>query len=140
MENEKWWGQRWDQVGMGKCHNFFCVYISHIDFLWTGSLCFVLHSVSPLLINYLKYIRFRPAFQLWFVTIFIFSSDKNVNLTVFEDLSHFGYKIDTRDLSQLYKEAEMPDELIDIIVQTISMKQWRGSLRKWINDREIEIF
>lgn len=49
-----------------------------------------------------------------------FANDQNVTLTVFEDMSHFGYKIDTRDQSQLYKPAEMPAELIDIIVQTIN--------------------
>lgn len=49
-----------------------------------------------------------------------FAHDQNITLTVFEDMSHFGYKIDTQDPSQLYKPAEMPDELIDIIVQTIN--------------------
>ncbi|MCH5332943.1 MAG: alpha/beta fold hydrolase [Agathobacter sp.] len=48
-----------------------------------------------------------------------FSKDENVTLTVFDDMSHFGYKIDTRDTSLLYKAAEMPDELIEAIVQAI---------------------
>lgn len=50
-----------------------------------------------------------------------FSDDENVTLTVFDDMSHFGYKIDTRDQSQLYKAAEMPDELIDAIVKAINV-------------------
>lgn len=48
-----------------------------------------------------------------------FSADENVTLTVFDDMSHLGYKIDTRDHTQLYRAAEMPGELIDIIVQSV---------------------
>lgn len=48
-----------------------------------------------------------------------FSNDENITLTVFDDMSHFGYKIDTRDVSQLYKAVEMPVELIDAIVKAI---------------------
>ncbi len=50
-----------------------------------------------------------------------FSNDENVTLTVFDDMSHFGYKIDTRDQSQLYKAAEMPGELIGAIVKAINV-------------------
>lgn len=48
------------------------------------------------------------------------SADDNVCITVYDGMSHYGYKIDTRDMSQLYKPAEMPEELIDGIMQVLS--------------------
>ena len=41
-----------------------------------------------------------------------FSGDPKVTLRVLDGISHFGYKIDTADLSALYKRSTFPDELI----------------------------
>ncbi len=48
-----------------------------------------------------------------------FGSDSNISLTVFDDISHFGYKIDVNNTAQLYKNTELPAELIDSIVNSI---------------------
>ncbi len=41
-----------------------------------------------------------------------FSDSQKVTLRVLDGISHFGYKIDTADLSSLYKRGAFPDELI----------------------------
>ena len=46
---------------------------------------------------------------MWYT---LFSYNENVSMLVYEDISHFGYKIDTSDLSSLYKKVDFPKEII----------------------------
>ena len=43
----------------------------------------------------------------------LFAGDSAVIIKCYDDLSHFGYKIDTKDQTQLYAKTEFPTELID---------------------------
>lgn len=43
----------------------------------------------------------------------LFKDDKNVSICIFDDISHFGYKIDTADPTTIYKRTEFPNEIID---------------------------
>ncbi|MGN1187928.1 MAG: hypothetical protein ACI4R6_05500, partial [Lachnospiraceae bacterium] len=40
-------------------------------------------------------------------------SDYNVTIVIFDDISHFGYKIDALDTSSLYRTSAFPDDLAD---------------------------
>ena len=40
-------------------------------------------------------------------------ANENVTIHVYEDMSHFGYKIDTKDTTALYKKADFPVELFE---------------------------
>lgn len=40
------------------------------------------------------------------------SDNENVAIRVFDDISHFGYKIDTTDSLSVYRRADFPEELI----------------------------
>ena len=40
-------------------------------------------------------------------------ANENVTIHVYEDMSHFGYKIDTKDTTALYKKADFPVELLE---------------------------
>ncbi len=42
-----------------------------------------------------------------------FGDNENVTLKIYNDISHFGYKINTSDISSLYKRTDFPQELID---------------------------
>ena len=42
----------------------------------------------------------------------LFSDSANVSICVYDDISHFGYKIDTTDPSSIYTQAEFPNEII----------------------------
>lgn len=42
----------------------------------------------------------------------LFAGSDNVTVFVYDDISHFGYKIDTSDASSLYKRIDFPDEII----------------------------
>lgn len=41
-----------------------------------------------------------------------FSDNENVAIRVFDDISHFGYKIDTTDSLSVYRRVDFPEELI----------------------------
>lgn len=43
-----------------------------------------------------------------------FTEDNNVTIMIFDDISHFGYQIDTNDVTSVYKKTEFPDDLADI--------------------------
>lgn len=47
------------------------------------------------------------------------SGTENVIIKVYDDISHYGYKIDTNDTASLYRHAEFPTELIDEFVKII---------------------
>lgn len=47
------------------------------------------------------------------------SETENVIIKVYDDISHYGYKIDTNDTASLYRHAEFPTELIDEFVKII---------------------
>ena len=40
------------------------------------------------------------------------SDAENVTIRIYDDLSHFGYRINAADTAQLYREADFPEELI----------------------------
>ena len=42
-----------------------------------------------------------------------FSDNENVSIIIFDDISHFGYKIDTNDKASINTKTDFPDELID---------------------------
>ncbi len=43
------------------------------------------------------------------------AKDDNVTIVIFDDISHFGYEIDTNDVASVYKNVEFPDNLADIM-------------------------
>lgn len=40
-------------------------------------------------------------------------ADENVTIHIYDDISHFGYKIDTKKTEMLYKKTDFPEELLD---------------------------
>ena len=40
------------------------------------------------------------------------SDADNVTIRIYDDLSHFGYRINAADTAQLYRKADFPEELI----------------------------
>ncbi|MGN0402232.1 MAG: hypothetical protein ACI4HQ_08240 [Acetatifactor sp.] len=46
-----------------------------------------------------------------------FAEDKNVTIMVYDDISHFGYKIDTLDPSSIYNATAFPNELADTFAE-----------------------
>lgn len=42
----------------------------------------------------------------------LFSDSENVSICVYDDISHFGYKIDTTDPSSIYTQVDFPSEVI----------------------------
>ena len=42
----------------------------------------------------------------------LFSDSANVSICVYDDISHFGYKIDTTDPSSIYTQVDFPNEVI----------------------------
>ena len=42
------------------------------------------------------------------------ADDEKVTIMVFDDISHFGYRIDTQDITSVYKKISFPDDLADI--------------------------
>ena len=53
---------------------------------------------------------FQTDIDMWKVQL---EADENVKIHIYEDISHFGYKIDTKDTTAFYKKAEFPVELLD---------------------------
>ena len=49
----------------------------------------------------------------------LFSDSENVMISVYDDISHFGYKIDTSDPSKIYNAADFPTEIISEFVEFI---------------------
>ncbi len=48
-----------------------------------------------------------------------FSSYENITLQVFDDISHFGYKINTSDQSSLYRRTVFPIEIINAFAEFV---------------------
>lgn len=42
----------------------------------------------------------------------LFAHSENVAIHIYDDISHFGYKIDTENPASIYRKAVFPDELI----------------------------
>ena len=42
----------------------------------------------------------------------LFSDSANVSICIYDDISHFGYKIDTTDPSSIYTQVDFPSEVI----------------------------
>ncbi len=59
---------------------------------------------------------FEADIELWRSS---FSGDENITLQVFDDISHFGYKIDTSDQSTLYRQTVFSIEIINAFVEFI---------------------
>lgn len=49
----------------------------------------------------------------------LFSDSENVSICVFDDISHFGYKIDTADPSSILTYADFPNEVISLFADFI---------------------
>ena len=49
----------------------------------------------------------------------LFSDSANVSLCVYDDISHFGYKIDTTDPSSIYTQVDFPSEVISAFTDFI---------------------
>lgn len=49
----------------------------------------------------------------------LFSDSENVSICVFDDISHFGYKIDTADPSSIFTHADFPNEVISLFADFI---------------------
>ncbi|MBQ3227933.1 MAG: alpha/beta hydrolase [Clostridia bacterium] len=52
---------------------------------------------------------FNEDLNLWST---LFSDSANVSICVYDDISHFGYKIDTSDPSSIYTRVDFPSEVI----------------------------
>lgn len=52
---------------------------------------------------------FDEDLELWQT---LFSNSENVSIRVYDDISHFGYKIDTTDPTSIYTQVDFPKELI----------------------------
>ncbi len=52
----------------------------------------------------------------------LFGDAKNISICVFDDISHFGYKIDTTDPSSIYKRIDFPTEIISTFSDFIKEK------------------
>jgi len=52
---------------------------------------------------------FGEDLNLWLTS---FSNSANVSICVYDDISHFGYKIDTTDHSSIYTQVDFPSEVI----------------------------
>jgi hypothetical protein len=59
---------------------------------------------------------FTDDIELWKKEL---SETEQVTIKIYDDISHFGYKIDTNDTASLYKPAAFPVELIDEFVKII---------------------
>ena len=49
----------------------------------------------------------------------LFSDSENVSICVYDDISHFGYKIDTTDPSSIYTQVDFPNEVISVFTDFI---------------------
>lgn len=49
----------------------------------------------------------------------LFSDSANVSICVYDDISHFGYKIDTTDPSSIYTQVDFPNEIILVFTDFI---------------------
>ena len=49
----------------------------------------------------------------------LFSDSANVSICVYDDISHFGYKIDTTDPSSIYTQVDFPSEVISAFTDFI---------------------
>ena len=49
----------------------------------------------------------------------LFSDSANVSICVYDDISHFGYKIDTTDPSSIYTQVDFPNEVISVFTDFI---------------------
>jgi len=52
---------------------------------------------------------FNEDLNLWTT---LFSDSANVSIRVYDDISHFGYKIDTTDPTSIYSQVDFPSEVI----------------------------
>lgn len=50
----------------------------------------------------------------------LFSDSENVTICVYDDISHFGYKIDTSDPSAIYNDADFPSKVIASFAEFIN--------------------
>lgn len=50
----------------------------------------------------------------------LFSDSENVTISVYDDISHFGYKIDTSEPSAIYNAADFPREIISELAEFVN--------------------
>ena len=59
---------------------------------------------------------FNADIELWQNS---FEGNEKVKINIYDDISHYGYKMDTSDVSNLYIEADFPKEIISCIYDFI---------------------
>lgn len=52
-----------------------------------------------------------------------FSDNENVSIQIFDDISHFGYKIDTTNETAIYTDSDFPTELVNVFSEFIKESQ-----------------
>ncbi len=68
-------------------------------------------DIRTLIINSMNDAQiFQADMDMWNVN---FAGKDNVSIHIYDDISHFGYKIDVKDTTALYKKADFPEELLD---------------------------
>ena len=63
---------------------------------------------------------FDADIELWQT---LFGDADNISIHVYDDISHFGYRIDTSDISSLYRLSDFPSDLISVFSDFIKGKQ-----------------
>lgn len=63
---------------------------------------------------------FDADIELWQT---LFGNTDNISIRVYDDISHFGYRFDTSDVSSLYRRSDFPSELISVFSDFIKGKQ-----------------
>ncbi len=63
---------------------------------------------------------FNADIELWQT---LFGDTDNISIRVYDDISHFGYRIDTSDISSLYRLSDFPSDLISVFSDFIKGKQ-----------------
>lgn len=68
-------------------------------------------GIRTLIINSMNDAQiFRADMDVWNEN---FADQDNVSIHIYDDISHFGYKIDATDTTALYRKVDFPEELLD---------------------------
>ena len=62
---------------------------------------------------------FDEDIELWQT---LFSDSVNISICIHDDISHFGYKIDTTDPTSIYTQVDFPSELISDFANFIRVR------------------
>ena len=62
---------------------------------------------------------FDEDIDMWYALV---DGEDNISISIFDDISHFGYRIDTTDTSTLYKRIDFPSDIILVFSEFISQE------------------